>query len=770
MPKVTYLTESQYNELMNSFDTLYKACSGYLDRWDRISGLSDRVRAYSLGSYSINDINSSKVSEARKKLRAITDFQNYITKKYEEVRRIDHDYGTNDGGYDYSGSNPSSQGALPATIPTQENVDDIHIISATSLDSLTASQKTELRNKLKILGFTEDEIKDLMDGKISINKQLLEKFSKYFPDISMYKLPTPMLALSIEKVLGFSLYNKDRTPNLDRIALFILMAQKGLGKDIDLSEGSEFRKELEEEGKKLESILKYHPSVHLKILEKYGIDIFNEDGTVDIEKLALVKMMDSISKDDDYDLNDLLKKIPKTEPGMFTTPPSVSTTPTTPPVPTTPSSQAPTTPPTQPRTVPNNQPSPSPPPAEIPPQPAPVKQSIEPTPESTTQNRVANTANNQTINRRIVNAIAAGASFSKNAAVSIPKIPTPTVNKAVKTKGANMGVLAAAALVAGGSATGGGIMLGKKYKTIKFDSANWKSLKFDVQNTIERVMRNIGFSEEELTSLETSRFKIKADELYKHKTKIEKATKNSIDVEEALLSQYGYSIFNSSGSIDDYLLFITMIIDGKNYMDNYNIYNCIESEADFGYNGISMSDYIANSEREGLEEQTSKPKMNLSLSIPKTNNTINNQNSDSFEAYISPELTNDSVRSDTQSKINIIEEKQLPVENFETDEKDSPTIVVPPMAKNKHIEEMKTSMPKIVPPKIEKPNKVPEVQTTIPSTINIESDINDNSEKGFSLKDTSIPTIPPVTEPIREKSKYEDEEAPTEWLKNIGIY
>ena len=46
---------------------------------------------------------------------------------------------------------------------------------------------------------------------------------------------------------------------------------------------------------------------------------------------------------------------------------------------------------------------------------------------------MANTANNQTINRRIVNAIAAGASFSKNAAVSIPKIPTPTVNKAVKT-------------------------------------------------------------------------------------------------------------------------------------------------------------------------------------------------------------------------------------------------------------------------------------------------------------------------------------------------
>lgn len=41
-----------------------------------------------------------------------------------------------------------------------------------------------------------------------------------------------------------------------------------------------------------------------------------------------------------------------------------------------------------------------------------------------------------------------------------------------------------------------------------------------------------------------------------------------------------------------------MIIDGKSFDDNYNIYNVInmnigdEEEADFGYSGIQMEDYI----------------------------------------------------------------------------------------------------------------------------------------------------------------------------------
>ena len=75
------------------------------------------------------------------------------------------------------------------------------------------------------------------------------------------------------------------------------------------------------------------------ILEKYGFDVFNEDGTINKDKLALAMLIDNKNPNDDYDLVALLKNkygidlfpegnnptTPGTEPGQ-TTP----TTPTTP--------------------------------------------------------------------------------------------------------------------------------------------------------------------------------------------------------------------------------------------------------------------------------------------------------------------------------------------------------------------------------------------------------------------------------------------------------
>ena len=68
-------------------------------------------------------------------------------------------------------------------------------------------------------------------------------------------------------------------------------------------------------------------------------------------------------------------------------------------------------------------------------------------------------------------------------------------------------------------------------------------------------------------------------------------------MEDELLKLYNYSIFDENAKVIDYLLFITMIIDGKNSIDEYNMYNVINQsfenvdEADFIYSGIAMEDY-----------------------------------------------------------------------------------------------------------------------------------------------------------------------------------
>ena len=57
----------------------------------------------------------------------------------------------------------------------------------------------------------------------------------------------------------------------------------------------------------LEKLNQSGSDVRQVILEQYGFDIFNEDGTVDPDKLALAMLIDNKDPNDNYDLVNLLK-------------------------------------------------------------------------------------------------------------------------------------------------------------------------------------------------------------------------------------------------------------------------------------------------------------------------------------------------------------------------------------------------------------------------------------------------------------------------------
>ena len=109
-------------------------------------------------------------------------------------------------------------------------------ITAEAWEAFSAEEKKAIEAKLKELGFTDEEIQAIKDGKAVVNKTNLDKL-----DSALTKLN---------------------------------------------NEGSDVRQ---------------------VILEKYGFDVFNDDGTINRDKLALALLIDGKDPNDDYDLIALLK-------------------------------------------------------------------------------------------------------------------------------------------------------------------------------------------------------------------------------------------------------------------------------------------------------------------------------------------------------------------------------------------------------------------------------------------------------------------------------
>lgn len=127
---------------------------------------------------------------------------------------------------------------LKETIGGLGNANDLEYkFNPDAFESLPADVKDGIKTKLKELGFTDEEIKKILNGEVAVSK----------------------------------------------VALDTLSAE-------------------------LEKALKNDPTLRNKLLEIYGFDIFNEDGTINKDRLALAMIMDEKNKNDQYNLNAFIKK------------------------------------------------------------------------------------------------------------------------------------------------------------------------------------------------------------------------------------------------------------------------------------------------------------------------------------------------------------------------------------------------------------------------------------------------------------------------------
>jgi len=455
--------------------------------------------------------------------------------------------------------------------PTNPQEKDF-VIPTDDWEDIPPEIQDTIEEKLKDHGLTDEDIEKILKQLVSIDGKTFAEIKAELTDAIKHN---PALIVKLEEVLGFPILDENNEVDETRLGLAIFVANKNLGMDVDMTEGTPFRRDINSLTIDLQSLYRKDPTIRSKITSIYGVDIFDINGKVDQEKLAVVRIIDGIDKKDGFDIKRL---IPKNTVNPVPDPTNPPTTPTNPPTsPTTAPTNPPTTPTTPPTTVPDTDP---------------ITPVIDPKDDTKLATSVGE------VGGGILDAIEKGAS-------RLARGISPYSGNVGATKGMNKataGIIAAASVAAGGVAAGGGVLVSKKLNMIHFTPADWAALGPDYQSIIETHMRKVGFSTDDVETFKTSNFKIPLSELREHTKKIEKALDSNPTCDDELLKLYNFSMIDDQNKVIDYLLFITMIIDGRNTIDEYNMYNVINQslddvdEADFLYNGIDMEDYFDDSD------------------------------------------------------------------------------------------------------------------------------------------------------------------------------
>ncbi len=189
-----------------------------------------------------------------------------------------------------------------------------HTLTQNSWNSLSEEEREKIKKKLKDLGYTDSEIQDILNGGGSIPKLSLDAVSETLEEAIK---TNPGLREEIISRYGLDVFNGDGSVNKDKLAVALLMDNAN-GTDkyslidllhtnygIDVVDTSLYN----ELANRLEKNITNSPTLRQKLIDKYGFDIFNADGTINRDKLSLAILMDNQSSSDKYDLTQLLDEL-----------------------------------------------------------------------------------------------------------------------------------------------------------------------------------------------------------------------------------------------------------------------------------------------------------------------------------------------------------------------------------------------------------------------------------------------------------------------------
>ena len=388
-------------------------------------------------------------------------------------------------------------------------------------ENLSGSEKEVIVKKLKELGFTDEEINNIKDGKVSVDKVKLEELAS-----------------------------------------------------------------------QLEKLYKLDPSIRQKLKDLYGFDIFNDDGTVNKEKLAIAMLMDAKNPNDQYDLKTLLTKLNAStstgNSGNKSTTGNVT------------------------KVVANDIGGSSQTTSTIAGAAAGLGATVAAVGGTTSKatglaasaeeealagDKSSDSSNASSKNSSLLD----GLKSEMNHVINRIK---PSGN--ISTKQGNAAIIAGAGLGTA-SLAGGGIMAGKKIMMLVFKPEHFTNLSEVIKDTILNTFKALKFTEEELDLFMTSNLKIKASLIDDIITAIKKASELDPELNSKIKQVYNFSVFTESNKISKYLILMIMLIDGKKIGDKYNIYdilNPILAETDYvnyTYQGVSLQDIVVKEKEEKKE-------------------------------------------------------------------------------------------------------------------------------------------------------------------------
>ena len=403
-------------------------------------------------------------------------------------------------------------------------------------ENLSGSEKESIVKKLKELGFTDEEINNIKDGKVSVDKVRLEELAS-----------------------------------------------------------------------QLEKLYKLDPSIRQKLKDLYGFDIFNDDGTINKEKLAIAMLMDAKNPNDQYDLKTLLTKL------------NASTS--------TGNSSNKSTTGNVTKVVTNDIGGSRQTTSTIAGAAAGLGATVAAVGGTTSKatglaasaeeealagDKSSDSSNDSSKNSNLLD----GLKSEMNHVINSIK---PSGN--ISTKQGNAAIMAGAGLGTA-SLAGGGIMAGKKIMMLVFKPEHFTNLSEVIKDTLLNTFKALKFTEEELDLFMTSNLKIKASLIDDIITAIKKASELDPELNSKIKQVYNFSVFTENNKISKYLILMIMLIDGKKIGDKYNIYdilNPILAETDYvnyTYQGVSLQDIVVKEKEEKKEsdkqqkEEAKQPEIN----------------------------------------------------------------------------------------------------------------------------------------------------------------
>lgn len=413
-------------------------------------------------------------------------------------------------------------------------------------ENLSGSEKESIVKKLKELGFTDEEINNIKDGKVSVDKVRLEELAS-----------------------------------------------------------------------QLEKLYKLDPIIRQKLKDLYGFDIFNDDGTVNKEKLAIAMLMDAKNPNDQYDLKTLLTKLNANtstgNSGNKSTTGNVT------------------------KVVANDIGGSSQTTSTIAGAAAGLGATVAAVGGTTSkatglaasaeEEALAGDKSSDSSNKN--SSLLDGLKSEMNHVINSIK---PSGN--ISTKQGNAAIMAGAGLGTA-SIAGGGIMAGKKIMMLVFKPEHFTNLSEVIKDTILNTFKALKFTEEELDLFMTSNLKIKASLIDDMITAIKKASELDTELDSKIKQVYNFSVFTENNKISKYLILMIMLIDGKKIGDQYNIYdilNPILAETDYvnyTYRGVSLQDIVVKEKKENKEAKKQQPEEVKQAEINANKEEILDENEDS---------------------------------------------------------------------------------------------------------------------------------------------